>query len=101
MTASNDQAKQVLDVDQLTPRDLATARKALPGVNVGAMLNDPIDMITLTIFCLRRRDDPEFTWDQALDTPMGEFKQPEGPLDPSTPTPAANGSALEQPTSVS
>jgi hypothetical protein len=89
--SNTDTTKPVLNPDLLTPRDLARARDALPGVDVSAMLSDPIDMITLTIFCLRRRDDPEFTWDQALDTPMSEFSQVEGP--PQTPPPASNGSS--------
>jgi hypothetical protein len=82
--SNTDTTKPVLNPDLLTPRDLARARDALPGVDVSAMLSDPIDMITLTIFCLRRRDDPEFTWDQALDTPMSEFSQPVPNVPPPT-----------------
>lgn len=90
MTSANGN-KPVLNPDLLTPRDLKMARDALPGMDVSAMLGDSIDMITLTIFCLRRRDDPEFSWDDALDTPMSEFNQAEGP--PQTPPPASNGSS--------
>jgi len=107
-----DNTKPVLNPDLLTPRDLTMAKKALPGVDVSAMLSDSIDMITLTIFCLRRRDNPEFSWDDALDTPMSEFNQPE-PKDPpptlpseqlgrSEPLPSVNGSNAtpQKPTSV-
>jgi hypothetical protein len=100
--------KPVLNPDLLTPRDLKMAREALPGVDVSAMLSDNIDMITLTIFCLRRRDNAEFSWDDALDTPMSEFSQPAGsdppptlpsePLGRSESTPSGNGSKLTRPT---
>ena len=87
--------KQVLDADLLTPRDLKAAKVALGGKDVAAMLSDPLEAITLTIYCLRRRENPDFTWDQAEDTPLGEFKQPDGPPDPQTPEPAGNGSVAE------
>lgn len=83
--------KLLLNPDQLTARDLRMARDALPGMDVSAMMGDSVDLIPLTIFCLRRRTDPEFTWDQALDTPMSEFATVEGP--PPTPPPALNGSS--------
>lgn len=98
---ADDKPKQILDPDKLTPRDLRMAREALPGMNVSAMLNDNIDMIALTIFCLRRRENPEFSWDEALDTPMSEFSQSAGPPDPPTPEPAGNGSSPKRRVSVS
>lgn len=93
--SNTDGHKQVLDADLLTPRDLKAAKAALAGQDVAAMLSDPLEAITLTIFCLRRRDNPDFTWDQALDTPLGEFKQPDVVPDPQTPEPAGNGSGPE------
>ena len=87
----------VLDANLLTPRDLKQAKVALNGQDVAALLDDPVDAMTLTIFCLRRRDDPSFSWDDALDTPLGAFAKPEGPPDPPTPSPASNGSRTARP----
>ena len=87
----------VLDANLLTPRDLKQAKVALNGQDVSALLDDPVDAMTLTIFCLRRRADPSFTWDQALDTPLGAFAKPEGPPDPQTPSPASNGNRTAPP----
>lgn len=87
----------VLDANLLTPRDLKQAKGALGGQDVAKMLDDPIDSITLAIFCLRRRSDPDFSWDDALDTPLSAFNKPEQPPDPPTPSPGSNGSRTASP----
>jgi hypothetical protein len=82
-----------LNPELLTPRDMQRAKVALAEV-LGD--RDPYDMIEeratavpFTIWCLRSRVDPSFTWEQALDTPfLGDF-EPFGP--PQIPGPAANG----------
>lgn len=63
-----------LDPSQLTPRDLRRAKVMLEGRNPWELLEDPVDAVVLTIWCLRSRDDCEFTWDQAEDTPLGDFE---------------------------
>jgi hypothetical protein len=62
-----------LDPDLLTPHDLRRARDVLDGRNPWELLDDPIDRVTLTIWCLLSRDDPSFTWDQADNSPFGLF----------------------------
>jgi hypothetical protein len=66
-------SKLRLDPSLLTPRDLKRAKVVLDGRNPFEMLEDPVDAMTLTVWCLRSREDPEFTWDQAEDTPLGDF----------------------------
>ena len=83
-----------LDPAQLTPRDLKRAQVALKGQNPWELLEDPLDALILTIFCLRSRDDPEFTYEDALDVPLGDFElvNEEEPPPPSPATPSLNGS---------
>jgi hypothetical protein len=80
-----------LDAKLLTPADLRRARDALDGKNPWELLNDPIDAITLTIYCLRSRSDKTFTWEQAENTPMGEFDMGGGEPPPTTAGPESNG----------
>lgn len=66
-------AKLTLDPSLLTPRDLKRAKVALDGRNPFDLLEDPVEAVALTIWCLKSREDPEFTWDQAEDTPLADF----------------------------
>lgn len=96
--------KPRLHVDLLTPRDMIRARTALGGRNPNEMLegNDTFERITLMIWCLKSRTNPDFTWDDALDTPFGEFDMsgdeppeatgPGGSPGPESETPTASGS---------
>ncbi len=74
--ASNN-GKLVLNPDLLTPRDMMRARVMLEGKNPYEMLDDADNVIVLTIWCLRTRTNPDFTWEDALDTPFSEFEVPE------------------------
>jgi hypothetical protein len=79
----------------LTPRDMHRAKKALADILDGRsaydMLEDDDDRVPFTIWCLESRNNPGFTWDDALDTPyLGEWKDgPAGP--PTTAAPPAGG----------
>ena len=79
----------------LTARDMRRAKVALPDVLDGRstydMLEDDEDRVPFTIWCLESRTNPDFTWDQALDTPyLGEWKDgPAGP--PTNAAPPAGG----------
>jgi hypothetical protein len=67
---------------QLTPRDLF---RAAPVLKEQAGLDDvdPYDLLdvegdrylrrVLVIWCLKSREDPEVTWEQAWDTPLGDL----------------------------
>jgi len=66
-------AKIRVDPDSLTPRDLRRARVVLEGRNPFELLDDPLDRVVLTIWCLVSRDDPSFTWDQAEDIPFSRL----------------------------
>jgi len=54
-------------------RDLKRARVMLDGRSPIEMLEDPVDAMTLTIWCLASRDRPELTFDEAEDMPLGDF----------------------------
>lgn len=82
--------KPPLNADVLTPRDLTRAKAALGGQNPFELLGDPVTMFPLIIWCLKSRDDPSFTWEQALDTPFGDFDMSGGLEDDSQPPPIAS-----------
>lgn len=94
-----------LDPSLLTPRDLKRAKVVLGGRNPFDLLADPVEAVTLTVWCLRSRQDSEFTWDQAEDTPLGEFDMggdmggdmgaAEESAEPSPPTAELKPSGLE------
>ena len=79
----------------LTSADMNRARTALAEVlgdrSAYDMLDDDYDRFPLTIWCLRSRTDPGFTWQQALETPyLSEWVEgPPGP--PTTAAPPAGG----------
>ncbi len=95
--------KQVLDPDLLTPKDMKRARKLLTAMAVASgdedmvtnpweLLEDPDERFTLTIWCLKSRTDPSFTWEQAEDTPFSEFDPPTDPNLPRSEAPSSPGS---------
>lgn len=97
-TSSNgDSPKLRLDPSQLTMRDLKRARSGpLDGRNPFELLEDPLDAVTLAIWCLRSRTDPEFTWDAADDMSIGEFDMPAD--EDGTPPPMASPAPSGKPT---
>jgi len=85
--------KLQLDPSQLTIRDLKRAKATvLGGKDPFEALNDPLDAAALTIWCLKSRENPALTLQQAEDTPLGEFEMAteEGPPPP-TASPAEPG----------
>jgi hypothetical protein len=91
------------DPMQLTPRDML---RAAPVLKEQAGLDDvdPYDLLdvsgdkylrrVLVIWCLRSRDNPDFTWDEAFDTPFGDLfgdedEEPEAEGAGADPLPAA------------
>lgn len=79
-----------LDPEELTPGDLKRARVALEGRNPWEMLEDPLDAMILAIWCLKSREDPTFTFEQAENTRLGEFDMRDS-RPPPTPGPGGNG----------
>jgi hypothetical protein len=88
------QAKPVLDPARLTMGDMRRAREALKDHpilkdedgeprDVGDLLNsgDFVLVTTLCILCHRLKADPGFTWEQAEDVPIGDYRS-ERPQDP-------------------
>ena len=110
--ASPAPAKLRLHMDSLTPRDLSRARVMLGGQDPNEVLasDDTYERIALMIWCLKSRTMPGFTWDDALDTPFGEFDmsvdEPPPPIGPGgSPGPepepkTANASKPKQPAGV-
>jgi hypothetical protein len=80
----------------LTPRDLKRAKASVTGgKDPLEFIQDKVDEITLTIWCFKSRTDPEFTWDQAEATPLGEFdlrEEDKAAPPPPTAGPGLNGS---------
>ena len=84
----------------LTSADMNRARTALAEVlgdrSAYDMLDDDYDRVPLTIWCLRSRTDPSFTWQQALETPyLAEWAEgePGPPTIAAPPAGGANGAA--------
>jgi hypothetical protein len=93
-------AKPWLHPDALVPRDYLRAKVALKevlGTRSPYELLVGDEMYPFIIWCLRSRDDPAFTWDQALDTPFYLFRMGDEPPPPPTPPPASSGSAPTTP----
>lgn len=84
-------AKIKLDPESLTPRDLRRARVVLDGRNPFELLDDPLDRVVLTIWCLVSRDDPSFTWEQAEDIPFSRLDTGGDEPDPPTAPPGSPG----------
>lgn len=91
-------AKITLDPDLLNSRDMLRARVVLEGRNPYEVLDDPLERVPLIVWCLVTRDDPSFTWDQALDMPFSRLQFGAGDEpDPPTGPPGSPGPASEPP----
>lgn len=65
-----------LDPRKLTLADLKRARAGpLEGRNPMDLFDDPLERSTLVMWCVRSRHDPEFTWADAEQCELGEFKE--------------------------
>ena len=93
----------MLDPRLLTMRDMRHARETLKGHpilkdedgearDVGDLLNsgDFVLVTTLCILCHRLKSDPGFTWEQAEDVPIGDYRS-ERPEDPEPDPPTGPG----------
>jgi hypothetical protein len=87
---------------QLTIRDLKRARTVLEGRNPFELLEDPLEAMTLTVWCVRSRTDPALTWEQAEGACLDDFEQV-GDDEPPPPTaaPTPNGSGRGKSTATS
>ena len=102
-----------LDARHLTLADLKRARAGpLSGRNPIELLSDPLERMTLIIWCVRTRHDPEFTWADAEqaelydfeefrpdDEDKGKGEQPADPPDASPGEPSARPETDERPPS--
>jgi hypothetical protein len=92
----DDMSKPWLHPDALTPGDHLRAKVALAGL-LGERspyeLLGGDEMYPYIMWCLRSRDDPGFTWEQALATPFYEFRMSGGPPPPTAPPPSLPGSS--------
>jgi hypothetical protein len=91
------------DPMQLTPRDMFRAAPVLKE-QAGLPDTDPYDLLdvegdrylrrVLIIWCLKSREDPGFTWEQAWDTPFGDMftDEEEGAAEEAPPTPGPESS---------
>jgi hypothetical protein len=86
------QAKLRLTPDLLTPGDLKRARVALGGRSPWELLEDPLDAMILAIWCFRSRENPDFTFEDAENTPLGEFDMG-GEVPPPIPGGGGNGAS--------
>jgi hypothetical protein len=106
--AEQDGGKQWLHPNALTPRDYRRGKQALAGVLTEMGLEDCYELVTTDdmyawcIWALKSRTNPNFTWDDALDTPFSEFTvgserppptPPSGGGGRSATTPADDGSS--------
>jgi hypothetical protein len=85
--------KVVVDPESLCLDDMKRARKMLKGRNPWEILDnkdEPEDRIALIIWCLRTREDPSYTLEQAYREPMRNYQQRQGP--PRTGPASASGS---------
>jgi hypothetical protein len=87
-----------LHADALTTRDMIRARTALGGDPYERLSAEQTeDQVTFIVWCLLSRDNPAFTWDDALDTPFGAFEMGDE-TPPPTPEPGSNGASPAKPT---
>lgn len=85
---------RVLGWDDLSPRDLLRAKAAkLFGETdpQEAVEAEPLYATALVIWCVKSREDPAFTWDQALDSPYSTLKVAAAPPPPPARTPSRRG----------
>lgn len=89
----------VLDPDQLSSKDMKRARAMLAKrddldieKDPWKLLEDLDNSLVLTIWCFKVRTDPDFTWEQAEETPFGEFDAPPDKGPPPNALPSSPGS---------
>ena len=87
-----------MTTDSLTPKDMKRARVALGGRNPWELTENVDDRLTLIMWCLKSRHIPGFTWEDAENTPYGEFLPPEDDSPP--PIPASESSGRSETTPV-
>lgn len=85
-----------LTTDELTGRDMKRARVVLKGRDPWELTDDMDERFTLIIWCLKSRHFPGFTWEQAEDTPFGEFLPP-SEVPPPTPASESSGNSETTP----
>lgn len=64
----------MMRLDQLTLREIQIVEKQA-GTAITAMQNETAPkgaMMAALVWVIKKREDPSFTWEQALDTPMDE-----------------------------
>jgi hypothetical protein len=90
---SSDNGKPLLHPGILTPNDLKRVKVAAGGQSPQELMAEVEGLWQVLMFAVKSRTDPEFTWEQAGDTPLGEvFDMTSDGGPPPTPPPARNGS---------
>lgn len=69
-------------------RDLKRAKVMLGGRDPFELMDDQLDAMTLTLWCVRSRTDPSYTWEQAEDASLDDFETIEDDDAPPPPTAA-------------
>ena len=69
--------KLILSPDSLSNKDMRRARVMLGGRNPWEVLDEDDNRITLVIWCLKSRTNPDYTWEEADECPFSEFQAPD------------------------
>jgi hypothetical protein len=82
-----------LDADALTPRDYVRGKTALAAVLAEHKMGSCYELLAgetmypWCIWALKSRDDPDYTWEQALDEPFWQFRIGDDHRPPPRPAP--------------
>lgn len=79
--------KEKLDPRHITLRDLKRAKNMLGGKDPMELMNDPLEAMTLTAWCLLSRTKPDMKLEDAEDVALDDFEQPPGDLPPAAAEP--------------
>jgi hypothetical protein len=92
-----------IDPETVTPRDMLRAEAMLadyddsglpvplPSREPYGLMRHGIHRVALTAWCVRSREDPSFTYGDALDVPYGEHNDDDEDEEPDPQTPPADG----------
>jgi len=105
-----EQAKPWLDADALMPLDYVRGKKALTAVLAEYKVSSPYELLAgetmypWLIWAIKSRDDPAYTWEQALREPFWQFRiggdpRPDPPTRPPT-SPGRSATTSDEPSAT-